>query len=76
MINWNKELVETILNRIKEKNQDSMSCINDIGSATPDSITRRIDDAEYCVEQLDSDIGIILSYLFEDDDKGLKEYLE
>jgi len=76
MINWNKELVETILNKILEKNSDTMSCIVDIGTATTDSIVRRIDDAEYAVDQADTFIYQLIGCVSEEDYDKLMEYLE
>ncbi len=76
MINWNKELVETILYDIKVRNENIISYTEDIYSARADSLERKIDVVLNTAENLDDYLDVILGYLSTENYDDLKELLD
>jgi len=76
MINWNKELVKTILVEIKDKNRVTSNYIEDIYSSRADSIDRAIGSADWRATDLTEYVDAILGHLSEENYDDLKELLD
>jgi len=72
----NEKLLETILNKIREKNQYNVSYINDIYNTEAYRLEKSIESAEKNAEELTTFIDDILSYMSEKDYDNLIYYLE